>query len=300
MRYLILSLSLTLLLSAGCSKKEIKVPDFDQHNAMMLLKKLVAFGPRSSGTAANLKQAEFIAATAEKYGADVVRQKFEQQTELGKLKFFNVEATIQGQRDDFVIIGSHFDTKKLSPDIKFEGANDGASSTATLLEMIRTIKKSGEKPEYTLKFVFFDGEECISDYTPNDGLFGSKYYARQLKKQKLVKECRAVIILDMIGDKDLKITLPADSNEDLRKMLLTAAKSIGNEKFFSDFHSPILDDHTPFKRLGIPAIDIIDFEFGPGNSFWHTSEDNIQNISANSLKIVGQTVLNMLFILKFP
>ena len=301
MRNIILTAAFTaLLFFTGCSKKEINVPNFDQKNAITILKELVAFGPRSSGTSANLKQAEFIAATAEKYGAAVIRQKFEQQTELGKLKFFNIEATIKGQRDDFVIIGSHFDTKKLSPGIKFEGANDGASSTATLLEMIRSIKKAGAKPEYTLKFVFFDGEECISEYSKNDGLFGSKYYVRQLQEQKLIEKCRAVIVLDMIGDKDLKITLPADSNKNLRKMLLAAAKRTGNEQYFSDFHSPMLDDHTPFQRLGIPAIDIIDFEFGPGNSFWHTSEDNLQNISADSLKIVGQTVLNMLFSLKFP
>jgi glutaminyl-peptide cyclotransferase len=289
-----------LLFFTGCGKQEINVPDFDQDNAMALVKRLVAFGPRSSGTATNLKQAEFIAVTAEKYGAVVLRQKFEQQTELGKLKFFNVEAVIRGERDDFVIIGSHFDTKKLPSGINFEGANDGASSTAALLEMIRAIKKSGEKPEYTLKFVFFDGEECISEYAQNDGLFGSKYYARRLREQKLVKKCRAVIILDMIGDKELRITLPANSDKNLRKMLLDAARRTGNEKYFSDFHFPILDDHTPFEKLGIPVIDIIDFEFGPGNSFWHTSEDNIQNISANSLKIVGQTVLNMLFPLKFP
>ena len=148
-----------LLFFAACGSKKIKIPDFDEQNALRLLIKLVSFGPRSSGTAANLRQAEFIAATAEKYGAVTTRGKFKCMTEEGLLQFVNIEAVIPGRRKDFVIIGSHFDTKKLPACVKFEGANDGASSTALLLELIRTIKNSGIQSEYTLKFVFFDGEE---------------------------------------------------------------------------------------------------------------------------------------------
>ncbi|MDD5728044.1 MAG: M28 family metallopeptidase [Victivallales bacterium] len=284
-----------LLLLTACDPEPVKVPEFDRENALALVKKLVAFGPRSSGTAANLRQAEFIAAAAKKYGAEVVRQEFDRFTELGKLKFCNIEATIPGERGNFVIIGCHFDTKKLPAGIEFEGANDGASGVAVSLEMIRTISASGTKPAYTLKFLFFDGEECISAYSRNDGLFGSGYYARKLQQDGLIKKCRAVIILDMVGDRDLKITIPADSDKQLRAMLLAAAARTGNAEYFTDFHSAVLDDHTPFQKLGIPAINIIDFEFGPGNSFWHTSEDNMNNLSPASLKITGQTVLNMIF-----
>jgi glutaminyl-peptide cyclotransferase len=279
----------------GCSPEKVAIPEFDKQNAMRLLTKLVSFGPRSAGTAANLRQAEFIADTARKYGAETRSIRFKRLTTEGKLDFVNIEAVIPGEREDFIIIGSHFDTKKMPEGIKFEGANDGASSTAVLLEMLRTIKKSGVKPEYTLKFVFFDGEECFNEYGKNDGLFGSKHYASQLGTQNLVIKCRAVIILDMVGDKDLNITLPVDSDKRLGEMLLEAAARTGNRQYFDYLPAALLDDHTPFKEMGIPAIDIIDFKFGPGNSFWHSSEDNIKNISAKSLKIVGQTTLNLLF-----
>jgi glutaminyl-peptide cyclotransferase len=289
---------LILLLSAGCAPEKIEIPVFDEQNAWRLAGELVAFGPRWSGTAANLKQAEFIAKTAEKYGAVVLRQEFKRVTPVGSIQFVNVEAVIPGKREEFIIIGSHFDTKKLPPEIKFEGANDGASSTAVLLELIRTIKKSGVKPEYTLKFVFFDGEECFNEYNSNDGLFGSRYYALRLVSQNLVRQCRAVIILDMVGDKDLNITLPLNSDKQLCETLFQAAEKTGNRKYFAYLSNKLLDDHTPFEELGIPVMDIIDFEFGPGNSFWHTSEDKLDNISSKSLKIVGQTVLNMIFSVK--
>jgi Zn-dependent M28 family amino/carboxypeptidase len=290
---------LGMLFFAGCGSKEIKIPEFDEQNAMSLLVKLVSFGPRSAGTAANLRQAEFIAKTARSYGAKTTSIKFKHNTSEGLLQFVNIEVVIPGKRKDFVIIGSHFDTKKMPAGIKFEGANDGASSTAVLLELIKTIKASGTQPEYTLKFVFFDGEECFNEYGANDGLFGSKHYARQLNSQNLVSECRAVIILDMIGDKDLNVTLPLDSDKQLCEMLFKAADKSGNRKYFDYLPTILLDDHTPFKEMGIPVIDIIDFEFGPKNSFWHSSEDNITNISAKSLKIIGQTTLNLLFSINF-
>ena len=280
-------------------QKKLLFPEFDEQNAMRLLKKLIAFGPRHSGTAANLKQAEFIAMTARKYGAVPNAIKFKRRTTEGLLDFVNIEVVIPGRRDDFIIIGSHFDSKKMPEGIKFEGANDAGSSTAVLLEMIRTIKQSKAKPEYTLKFVFFDGEECFNEYGPNDGLFGSKHYAKLLQSQNLVSQCRAVIILDMVGDKNLNITLPIDSDKRLSEMLFKAAERCGTSEHFGYFPREILDDHTPFKKIGIPVIDIIDFKFGPGNSFWHSSEDNIGNISAKSLKIIGKTTLNLLFLGNF-
>lgn len=288
-------IGLGMLFLTSCSPEKIVIPEFDEQNAMRLLTKLVSFGPRHSGTAANLRQAEFIASTARKCGVKTNTIKFKSRTSEGLLNFVNIEVLIPGRRDEFIIIGSHFDTKKMPEGIKFEGANDGASSTATLLEMIRTISKSGSKPEYTLKFVFFDGEECFNEYGPNDGLFGSKHYASQLRIQNLTPQCRAVIILDMIGDKDLNITLPIDSDKQLCKMLYEAAARTGNSEYFDYLPTKLLDDHTPFQNMGIPVIDIIDFKFGPGNSFWHSSEDNIKNISAKSLKIIGQTTLNLLF-----
>ena len=300
MRNLIFYLTcMGMLFFTACGSKKIKIPEFDEQNAMRLLVKLVSFGPRSAGTAANLRQAEFIATTARSYGVETTYYRFKRMTSEGLLRFVNIEVEIPGRRKNFIIVGSHFDTKKMPADIKFEGANDGASSTAVLLELIRTIMTSGIQPEYSLKFVFFDGEECFNEYGDNDGLFGSKHYASRLKTQNLVSECRAVIILDMVGDKDLNITLPLDSDKRLCEMLFKAAEKNGSRKYFDYLPTNLLDDHTPFQKMGIPVINIIDFEFGPGNSFWHSSEDNIKNISTKSLKTIGQTTLNLIFLGNF-
>ena len=300
MRYFIFNLLyLSVFFFAGCGSGKIIVPKFDEQNSMRLLTKLVSFGPRSAGTAANLRQAEFIAETARGYGAITNSIKFKQATTEGLFNFVNIEVVIPGRRKEFIIIGSHFDTKKMPVGIKFEGANDGASSTAILLEMIRTIKASEAKPEYTLKFVFFDGEECFNEYGSNDGLFGSKHYAKQMKGKNLLSQCRALILLDMVGDRDLNITLPLDSDKELSEMLFKAAARTDNSKYFDYLPTSLIDDHVPFKKMGIPVIDIIDFNFGPANSFWHSSEDNIKNISSKSLKIIGETTLNLLFLGNF-
>jgi glutaminyl-peptide cyclotransferase len=287
-----------LSLLNGCSQQEA-APETDSRNAMKLVDSLVSFGQRYAGSQANKRQAEFIVKTLRDYGCFPQMQIFAKNTIIGKVTFRNIEAVIAGEDDRFIIIGSHYDTKKLSRDSKFEGANDGASSTALLLEMIRCIKMSGKTPPVTIKFVFFDGEECFNEYSETEGLYGSRFYARNLKKQGDVERCSAVIILDMIGDKDLNVTIPADSDEKLANSLFAAADRLGFRDKFDYYKSPILDDHVPFQKLGIPCIDIIDFEFGPGNCYWHTSEDKRANISEKSMKIVGDTVLEMVWNCKF-
>jgi glutaminyl-peptide cyclotransferase len=285
-------------LFSGCSQQE-PAPQTDSGNAMKLVDSLVAFGQRYAGSQANKRQAEFIVKTLHDYGCVPKVQVFTKSTVIGKVTFRNIEAVITGKEERFVIIGSHYDTKMLDKKTRFEGANDGASSTALLLEMIRSIKLSGKIPPVTIKFVFFDGEECFNEYSDTEGLYGSRFYAENLRMQGEIERCSAVIILDMIGDKDLNIAIPSDSDTKLASSLFAAAERLGFRSKFDYYKSPILDDHVPFQKLGIPSIDIIDFEFGPGNCYWHTSEDNRTNISEKSMKIVGDTVLEMVWNCKF-
>ncbi|QSH42487.1 M28 family metallopeptidase [Lentisphaerota bacterium ZTH] len=292
---LIKTTALLLIFSVccGCGSKEVAIPLFDKNNAFDILKKIVAFGNRPSGTAENFAQIEYIYNTAKKYGAVCRKQAFTNKTPLGDMKFVNVEAVLPGTSKEFIIIGCHFDTKRLPGNIKFQGANDGASGVAVSLEMIRAIKDAGIKPSYSLYFVFFDGEECIDQYGPDDGLFGSRYYARELERSGKKNLCRGVIVLDMVGDRDLKITLPSSSSEIMLNNLHSAVKKHGLGKYFEVSGDDILDDQYPFQKIGIPAIDIIDFNFGPGNSFWHTSADNLDAVSGESLGIVGTVALEM-------
>lgn len=287
------ALPVLLLMLAGCSRVPVPIPEIDSSNAYSLAVKLVSFGKRYSGTEENRKQAEFIAAKASEYGASASIDRFTCRTTAGEIEFANITAEIKGGSSDFVIIGSHYDIKKIASAPDFEGANDGASSSALLLEMIRAINASGYIPPVTLKFVFFDGEECQMAYSENDGLWGSRNYAEKIKNAGLIEKCRAVIVLDMIGDADLGVVLPANSDRKLVEKMLKSAEKSGCSQYFRAGNLEILDDHQPFLQQGIPAIDIIDFEYGPGNAYWHTDADKIDKISKKSLKIIGDCVLRL-------
>jgi glutaminyl-peptide cyclotransferase len=145
-----------------------------------------------------------------------------------------------------------------------------------------------------LHFAFFDGEEAFVSYTEKDGLYGSRRLAETFGKNGIVHLYRAMILLDMIGDKDLTITLPQNTSRGLAEMILKIAEEQGVKQHFSILPTIMLDDHVPFARLGIPAIDLIDFQYGNNNEHWHKASDNLANVSADSLRIAGNLVLVMI------
>lgn len=288
---------LLLIISPSC-RNNIKAPTVDSKLAFDLVEKLVSFGPRFSGSKNIVLTSNFIANKAKEFGADVKIENFKEITPEGNVTFRNIIAEIKGESDKFIIVGSHYDTKKIDSIPDFEGANDSGSSTGLLLAMIKSIKKSKLIPRYSLRFVFFDGEECFLKYTNYDGLYGSRYHLKQMLASGEKKQCKAVIILDMIGDKNLNVTIPNSSDPELAKLLFNSAKTLGVKKYFTWFKGDILDDHTPFVNANIPAIDIIDFEFGPSNIYWHSKADTMDKISPKSLEITGNVTLHMLWNLK--
>ena len=189
----------------------------------------------------------------------------------------------------------HYDGKRLASVPNFEGANDGASGVGLQLAIMAAIKKYKTKPPATIKFVFFDGEECIMTYSDTDGLYGSRHLAKKMNKSGDLKKCLAVVILDMVGDIDLSISIPAGTDKILGKQLEKIAATQGHADKFLWYEQDMMDDHTPFQKLGIPSIDIIDFEFGPNNRYWHTEADNVANTSSKSLEIVGNATLQLLW-----
>ena len=294
--FLLLFVYSSFMIVSCDARRTAAAPVIDSGAAYGYVKKIYDFGPRPSGSETLKKQADFIAETAASLGAAVRTDEFEDVTPAGTLKFMNVIADIKGRSDRFVIVASHYDTKKLSGVPAFSGANDGASSTGLLLAMLKAVRDSGQIPEYSLKFVFFDGEECLYNYSPKDGLHGSKYYADKLYKSGELKNCVAFILLDMVGDRDLTITLPDSStNRRLAELLFKAAGELGTSKNFSWYGADILDDHMPFFKHGVPCIDLIDFCYGAGNMYWHTSADTIDKISPESLKITGDAVLSLIW-----
>ena len=303
-KYLLLSAVLADLVinAGGCTERETKrtlskrpVPKIDADFAYSMVEKCTAIAPRGNGTAGTVKCVNMISGELRKLSLPVTVDKWKDTTPEGNIEFTNIMTTIPGKSSDFVLIGSHYDTKKLASVPDFAGANDGGSSTGVLLGMIKAIAEHKQKPPLTLKFLFFDGEECFIEYSDTDGLYGSRHLADKWKQGGTLKKCRAVVLLDMIGDKDLNITVPAGADEKLTKTLLDIAAKQGVSDFFGTFKSDIIDDHTPFQKEGIPTIDLIDFEFGKSNRYWHTKADTMDKISKKSLETVGNAAIELLW-----
>jgi glutaminyl-peptide cyclotransferase len=166
------------------------------------------------------------------------------------------------------------------------GANDGASSTAVLLELARALKDS--RPEFTLELLFLDGEEAVNwDWAGADNTYGSRHYVTAGQADGSLKTLQAVILVDMVGDSDLRIRRESMSTPWLVDVIWGAARRIGHGGTFSNELTTVDDDHVPFLRAGVPSVDIIDLD----NPTWHTAQDDLANVSRQSLQIVGDVVL---------
>ena len=286
----------------GCQPKQVDErlpfdgqPPFDGQRAFAEVEALVAFSPRDAGTDGGKQAANHIFHRLESFGIEARIDLFSDMTPEGEKIFRNVIGQIPGKNGRWIILGSHFDTM---PGIEnFQGANDSGSSTGVLLELARMLMEHEMAPEVGIFFAFFDGEEGIADYIPGDGLHGSRRLASQLFESGTRKKVDAMILLDMVGDRDQHFKIHGNSSPELVRAVLNAAHTAGHRNRFSlALESAITDDHVPFLEIGIPAIDIIDFQFGsvPGlNDYWHTEADNLDNISAESLGIIGEITLNL-------
>jgi glutaminyl-peptide cyclotransferase len=274
--------------------------DLNQTHAWQQLHAFLEHSPRNATTPGAQQAAEHIAGQLRAMDIPAVIDSFEAPTPIGTGPFHNVYAHIPGRSDKSIILLSHIDTKSgISP--HFTGANDSGSSTALLLELARLANAS--KPlAMPLLFAFLDGEECMIRYSDHDGLHGSKHLVRKLEREGRLNSVRAVILLDMIGDADLTVGIPRNGDPTLTRLALQAARQTGHRRYFSLGRQAILDDHVPFLEAGIPAINLIDFQYGsrPGaNDYWHTPEDTAAHLSPESLKIVGQVtvrLINLLFL----
>lgn len=199
----------------------------------------------------------------------------------------------KGADGDFIVVGAHHDTKRLFSAPDFAGANDGASGVGALLAMTRAcVERMQTRPlPCAIRFVFFDGEEALYQYTETDGLVGSRDYVDMLRREGRLERCRAMILLDMIGDKDLHIDLAGNSTPGLADAVIAEAEAAGHADKFSRGDTAILDDHYPFLQAKIPAVDLIDFSYGPDNRYWHTEADTMDKISADSVKAAADVAL---------
>ncbi len=279
--------------------------DFDGERAFEHVRKQVEFGPRPPGSPELEKTRGYMIDQLKSYGLKVMTDEFHPVTPIGDRKMVNVTAELPGESSDVIIISSHYDTKLLKR-FKFVGANDGGASTGELLELARVMAASKTKPKLTYWFVFFDGEESICfDWeeckNPNpadpsaklpDNTYGSRRYVAQLTEKNELKRVRAMILFDMMGYKDLLLKRDDMSTSWLVDTVWQTGKQLGYSPPFVDQREGIGgDDHEPFLRAGIDALDIIQLATYP---YWHTKEDTLDKVSAKSLKIVGDVVLTSL------
>ena len=218
-------------------------------------------------------------------GVQVAEQAFEAKTPIGPVKMVNVRATIPGARPERIILAGHYDTK-LFRQFRFVGANDAGSSTAFLIEMARVLK--ARKNPWTIELLFLDGEEAFIDwYLGDDHTYGSRHYVREATRTGDLARIKAMILVDMIGDRDLR-----PQARDRRRPRGSPTSSgrrrnaLGHGSTFVPESFAVEDDHVPFLNAGVPAVDIIDLEYPP----WHTAEDTLDKVSARSMEVVGRVL----------
>ena len=276
----LVAIVLTWLLPLGAQETRLP-PVFDGAAALRHVERLVAIGPRPAGSPGAARARTYIVDELRKAGISVRVEAFDAATPHGRLPMANVVATVPGRRKDVIMIAGHYDTKWFR-EIKFVGANDGGSSAALLIELARRLH--ARPREYTYWVVWFDGEEARETWTATDSLYGSRRMAGELGKSRQLPS--ALIVADMIGDRDLGIRREAGSTPWMNDVIWASATRLGYAAYFLPDSLAVEDDHAPFMRLGIPAALLIDFDFPP----WHTADDTLDKVSARSLAIVGEVV----------
>ena len=261
---------------------------FDSSRAWEHLRRQVGFGPRPAGSAALAQCRQYILAELKAAGVSAREDAFDTPTPLGRVKMVNVVATIPGRRADRIAFATHYDTK-LFREFRFVGASDAASSTSVVLELARVLR--ARQNEFTIELLFFDGEEASVDwYRNNDNTYGSRRYVEAARKAGTLAGLKALVLLDMIGDRNLTIRRDTNSTRWLTDIVWASAAKLGYRATFLAEETTIDDDHMPFLRAGVPSVDIIDLDYPA----WHTAQDDLDHVSAGSLQIVGNVVLDAL------
>jgi glutaminyl-peptide cyclotransferase len=270
------------------------VVGFNGTRAMDHVKKQIDFGPRPPDTPQLAKTRSYIADELRSSGLKVSFDEFVAVTPQGEKKMANIVGEIAGESKTMILLASHYETKYYK-DMHFVGANDPAASVATLLEIGRVLG-SKEKPKVTYRLVFFDGEEAFCDgwsecQNPDgpDNTYGSRHYVSLLEEKNEIDNAGALILLDLMGYKNLELGRDSMSTRWLQDIIWQTGRELGHTRIFVDREEGVGgDDHEPFLRAGVPAVDLIQLNSYP---HWHKADDTIDKVSGHSMKIVGDTVL---------
>jgi len=264
-------------------------PTFNADRAMQYVKEIVALGPRPIGSENHKKVENYILSHLK--GDRVEQDSFDVHPTEGTFPVRNIIAKFPGTRDGIIVVASHYDTNWPLRKTSYIGANDGASSSALLLEIANQLR--GKKLEgYSVWLLWDDAEESMKlPWDDPESLYGVRHLAQKWQDDGTLKKIKAFLLEDMIGDADLNIEHDTNSTAWLEDLILQAATRLGYQSHFFARSMPVTDDHMAFLQHGVPSADLIDFDYGYNDVFWHTTEDTVDKLSPKSLEIVGTVTL---------
>jgi Peptidase family M28 len=265
-----------------------KTGGFDGRMAYEYAAKQVSFGPRPAGSEALAKTRDYIMSQLKSFGCPVDTDAFSADTPIGRLHMEDIIVKIPGERPGIILLGTHYDTLRMA---NFVGADDGASSTGLMMEMARLL--CGKRGRYAVWIAFFDAEEAQGDWTDRNSVqwtkandtYGSRDLAARMDLNGELKNVRAMLLADIIGSKRLHIMRDTTSTPWLTKLVWSTADKLGYGNYFVKQDTSVEDDHDPFLQRHVPAVDVVNDFVNLG--YWHTTQDTMDKICANSLAIVG-------------
>ena len=295
----VLLFSAALLAPASAAAQQ----HFDGAKALEYAREFVAIGPRWPTGPGHKKAEEFLRDHFTRKHDDLVEDPFIANTPIGPVPMRNFIVKFAGRKNGIIVLATHYETNYPLRNINFVGANDGGSTTGLLMAIAdrlhaETARSRDHKLDgYSVWLVFFDGEEAIQSWTDSDSTYGSKHLAAQWSANGTLSRIKAFILTDMIGDKNLDILREDQSTRWLVGLVEDAARNCGDQQYFFKTDGNIEDDHLPFLRRGVPSIDMIDMDYGPNNSYHHTAQDTMDKISAHSLTVDGDVIMESIRLL---
>jgi glutaminyl-peptide cyclotransferase len=295
LRYLLLALASASLFAGNAQGQA----SFNGARALAYAREFVSIGPRWIGSPGHAKAEAFI---RKQFEHDQLQEdSFTTSTPVGPMQMRNFIVRFPGKKDGVIVLATHYETNYPLRDINFVGANDGGSTTGLLIELANHLR-GRTLDGYSVWLVFFDGEEAVESWSDSDSLYGSRHLAAKWQVDGTLKKIKALLLADMIGDRDLDVTRVTTATPAIEDLVYEAAKKTGNASHFFKDSQAELDDHIPFVQRGVPAADVIDVDYGPHDAahpdgWHHTPEDTLDKISAKSLGISGAVFLETIRLL---
>jgi len=288
------ALAALLIATAIPASHAQNLPQFDGARALEYTRQFVAVGPRWIGSPGHAKAEAFL---KDQFRRDRLEEdSFTTNTPAGPLLMHNFIVRFPGEKDGIIVLATHYETNYPLRNIHYIGANDGGSTTGLLIEMANYLR--GKTLDgYSVWLLFTDGEEAVKSWTDTDSVYGSKHLAAKWQADGTLRRIKAFILADMLGDRDLDVQRDLNSTPWLEDLVLQAAAEYGWQSYFFQTKTYDEDDHLPFVRRGVPCADLIDLDYGYQNAYWHTADDTMDKLSAKSLTIAGDTILETIHLL---